>query len=408
MTSHSITTSEYTAPSATQPDGNTRPAGFLNRHLRRETSSGGFVPEIDGLRFFAIGLVLIFHMNGFLKVYSPLARDWHIEANWLNLVAGKSDVGVQVFFAISGFILSLPFARQRLLGGKRVSLRAYFLRRITRLEPPYIISTIFAAAMVIVVKHDAIRQVLRHTLVSLAYLHGLLFNTFPVNGVGWSLEVEVQFYILAPLLGMVFALGNKTARRLVLVSAIVLGAWMGSSISFDNRLHFGLLFYGHYFLVGFLLADFHCLDWKQPAAFREGWDLAALAGWVVMMWCLIKGIAPNFVAPACLLAIYTAAFRGRFWRRIVTTPALYLIGGMCYTIYLYHSFFKSCFGHYTIRLVVTHSYTLNAIIQFLGLGAAMIVPCAVLFILFEKPFMRRDWPQRAWQALHRQGQPMQP
>ena len=48
--------------------------------------------------------------------------------------------GVELFFVISGFILGLPFAAHYLKGAAPVSLRKYYLRRLTRLEPPYIVA----------------------------------------------------------------------------------------------------------------------------------------------------------------------------------------------------------------------------------------------------------------------------
>jgi len=59
--------------------------------------------------------------------------------SWLNKVFSAGHNGVPLFFAISGFILSLPFARQGLGGGSPVSLRQYYIRRVTRIEPPYVI-----------------------------------------------------------------------------------------------------------------------------------------------------------------------------------------------------------------------------------------------------------------------------
>ena len=55
-------------------------------------------------------------------------------------VLEHGNYGVQLFFVISGFVLALPFASHYLCQTRAVSLRAYFLRRLTRLEPPYVLS----------------------------------------------------------------------------------------------------------------------------------------------------------------------------------------------------------------------------------------------------------------------------
>ena len=57
----------------------------------------------------------------------------------------EGGYGVSIFFMISGFILSLPFAKAHFNknpGKKNISLKRYYLRRLIRLEPPYIIALI--------------------------------------------------------------------------------------------------------------------------------------------------------------------------------------------------------------------------------------------------------------------------
>src|SRR5262245_10743057 len=64
--------------------------------------------------------------------------------NVFDLFIAQGRYGVQLFFIISGFILALPFAAERLAGARPVRLKAFYLRRLTRLEPPYfLVLTIF-------------------------------------------------------------------------------------------------------------------------------------------------------------------------------------------------------------------------------------------------------------------------
>jgi peptidoglycan/LPS O-acetylase OafA/YrhL len=110
------------------------------KKLQRNTTSTQFIPEIDGLRFFAIFTVLIFHLNTALlkqlqiDFKEVLSMDSFLNIGWWII---RLDVGVKVFFAISGFILAIPFLKQYLNVGKKVNLKDYFIRRLTRLEPPF-------------------------------------------------------------------------------------------------------------------------------------------------------------------------------------------------------------------------------------------------------------------------------
>src|ERR1700733_6334081 len=115
--------------------------GLIAR-LSRIQGSSHLVPELEGLRFVAICSVFLTHLNGYL-----LAKDtepWAIAAqgSWIDLALRQGGLGVQLFFVISGFVLAPPFARMRLGLGPKVKLGPYFLRRLTRLEPPYLLCLI--------------------------------------------------------------------------------------------------------------------------------------------------------------------------------------------------------------------------------------------------------------------------
>ena len=106
--------------------------------FQRITTQKRFIPEIDGLRFVAIGSVVLFHL------YAALERGAITEPVPFNTDLAKR--GVELFFAISGFILGIPFASGYLLNAPSVNLKKYFVRRLTRLEPPYFISLFVYAA----------------------------------------------------------------------------------------------------------------------------------------------------------------------------------------------------------------------------------------------------------------------
>ena len=88
-------------------------------NLSRITTSGNFIPEIDGLRFIAIISVVLFHLYGFIseKDSSVYSMDYNFDfiANFLK----NGNFGVELFFVLSGFILGLPFAKHYLKDGKK-------------------------------------------------------------------------------------------------------------------------------------------------------------------------------------------------------------------------------------------------------------------------------------------------
>src|SRR5580704_4692752 len=117
----------------------------LLRHLSRITTTGRrFIPQIDGLRFVAIAWVALYHACEMSSFHlGKTSADEIREGSLLYQAFSAGHFGVHLFFAISGFILSLPFAKYYCGKGEPVRLRAYFIRRITRIEPPYIIHLAF-------------------------------------------------------------------------------------------------------------------------------------------------------------------------------------------------------------------------------------------------------------------------
>ncbi len=188
------------------------PSSFFSK-FRRITYSTSYLPEVDGLRFLAIfSVVVIMHINHYID--DKFFKGQLIQTDyWKNFVLEGGN-GVPLFFIISGFILSLPFAKWRLNGEKKVQLKNYYLRRITRLEPPYIIAlVIFFIAHVWVLHKYSFDQLLPHFFASVFYLHTVIYDSFSwVLPVAWSLEVEVQFYVLAPIFFLIFLIRSAIFR----------------------------------------------------------------------------------------------------------------------------------------------------------------------------------------------------
>jgi peptidoglycan/LPS O-acetylase OafA/YrhL len=378
---------------------------WLVGRFSRVTTSGGFISEIDGLRFIAIGTVVLFHLVVDLAIKSPGA--YAIPADSiLATVALHGFHGVELFFVISGFILALPFASHRLKGARRVDLKQYFIRRVTRLEPPYILCMLIVFAALVLLKGRDARGLLPHLAASLVYLHNVTFGTESlVNNVAWSLEIEIQFYLLVPLLAGVFTIRDHRSRRGLLaavIAASVLLSWRFVTPA-HARAYWSILRFLHFFLLGFLLADVYLVNWGGKPARSHGWDLVSLLGWPALfaVWGRFDGGyvgEASFVSavffPLATFLLYLAAFRGRLTNALITNRWLTTIGGMCYTIYLFHNPLLGMILGLTGRLAPTGSYALNVLAQAAVAVPAMLVPCGIYFLAVEKPCMRKDWPRR--------------
>lgn len=372
---------------------------YLARALSRVTSSGEFIPEVDGLRFIAIAGVVLHHMMaGYLITTERLGqvqlpRDWWqvFPRSGMIALGYAGHFGVPLFFVISGFVLSLPFARYRRGLGAAPNLKSYYLRRLIRLEPPYIIS-LTIAFLVIRLTNPGWPQFVSHYVASLLYLHGIVFGGASwVNSVAWSLEIEVQFYIIMPVLGYLFTVRNTRLRRLILLVLVLVTSVVPQQFIAQVAapgLQLSVLNFLQYFLAGFLLADLYL---TRPTLRRQSlaWDLVVGASALVIFTILTRYYFFGALLPLAIMALYMGCYLGRVSNLLVTRRWIVIIGGMCYTIYLYHNLI--------LQLIVPRTMTLASsalpvrfdfLLQVLLLSPPILVISSVLFVCAEKPFMR--------------------
>jgi peptidoglycan/LPS O-acetylase OafA/YrhL len=369
-------------------------------HLRRITRDGQWIPEIDGLRFVAISSVFLFHMFGELSIRS--GRIIPVEPNYwlLARLLANGDRGVGLFFVISGMILALPFARHFLTGSKAVSLRKYYMRRVTRLEPPYIVSIILAVVLVAVYQHGVARGFASHVLASLFYQHNLVFGKLSsINPIAWSLEIEIQFYLLAPLVMQFYRIRQKKLRRgLLLVSILCAGA---AQFPFQSwpRVILSILYYLQYFLAGLLVADVFVLDLKEMKS-SWIWDLAGILALAAMLAAQRDAFLAHALMPIAFAVLCLAAMLSYGLRLVFATQWVAVIGGMCYSIYLLHFLFIAVLFKVTRHAILPGAlFFVNYAIQLLIVGLPVIAMCTVFFLLVERPCMDPDWPSKLWHAL---------
>ena len=364
--------------------------------LTRITTSGRFVPEIDGLRFLAITMVVVYHLDDTLRSHANQAVRGAWGQSWASQVAQQGHYGVQLFFVLSGYILCLPFALHALTGAPPVRLRAYFLRRVTRLEPPYMASLLLRAIALLVVGRATLAATLPHLGASLLYVHNLAFGQMStINVVAWSLEIEIQFYILAPLFAAVFFIRGAQRRRTLILACMAAAAlaqlrWVVP----DSRADLSLLGFVQFFLAGLLLTEIYVTDWAQqpqPHVLGDVLGLAALFGILLVAY---EDALPGLLLPPLIVLLYGAVFRGRVLRRVACWPPMVAVGGMCYTIYLWHYGVVAATARATRALTWPSSYAATLAVQLVLSGAAVLAVSVLLFVTIERPCMRRDWPQR--------------
>jgi peptidoglycan/LPS O-acetylase OafA/YrhL len=186
---------------------------------------------LDGLRGLAALLVFGVHMWIYqLPNTVELRRDSLGE-----LMLFETRVSFVMFFVLSGYLLYRPFARAALGQSVPVSVRAYFLRRAARIMPAYYLALAGTLALVAAAGEVPGRRTVENG--ELPLFLGFAQNYSPdtllkVNAATWTLCIEVVFYLLLPLIGLlVLHRCAGSARRQVVVLGVLVAAGIGWNIA---------------------------------------------------------------------------------------------------------------------------------------------------------------------------------
>jgi peptidoglycan/LPS O-acetylase OafA/YrhL len=246
----------------------------------------------------------------------------------------------------------------------------------------------------LVTGQSTVRSLLPHLLASIGYIHNIAYRSpSAINGVAWSLEVEVQFYVLVPLLTTLFSITVNRTRRRALLLFFMAGSAL-ASVPLAGTLAFtSILYYIPFFLAGFVVSDAFVMAngaWEENKSIA--WDLVSIGAWP-LVWIL--GItAGHLLLPFVFVLLFMAAFRGRVSSRILSFRWITNIGGMCYTIYLFHWIIISSCGRVTKPLHFGHSFQGYYLLQAVLVLPWVFAVCALYFVLIERPCMDRRWPSK--------------
>lgn len=359
--------------------------GFLDK-FRRVTSSTQYMPEIDGLRFLAIFWVAI-AMHAVHYLDEKFYHHQLIRPGYWKAFIMEGTHGMYLFFMISGFILSVPFARAYLVDeGRRIDLKRYYLRRLTRLEPPYIIALLlFFLAHVFVVNKYSISELVPSLFASLVYVHDLTFHQHSlILPVAWSLEVEVQFYILAPLFCLLFKVKNVPVRRGIMMAIILASSWF----YLDLRGQIHVFRFAHYFFAGILLADIYISRNKQVANSTIGYWVG-VASLIALFVFLSQYKSLGLMVKLLIMFVFfhQVQFNEKF-KALFSAKWITIVGGMCYSIYLLHFGIISAFGSWVLSRGIDLTNHNHAPLYLILLTVLILVISGTYFYFIEKPFMK--------------------
>lgn len=286
--------------------------------------AGGKYTGVQALRFVAALLVVLTHAT----LYTSERLDssvpvWHF-----------GEVGVDVFFVISGFVMMVS---TRSLIGDRNGWKSFSMRRIIRIVPMYWIATTIKLAVLVAVPAAVLHATLNPATVLLSYgflpsrnVDGLVQ---PLLGVGWTLTFEMFFYFVFAL--ALFLRANRLYLAGIVLTACAVGwlfrgtEWPPAAVYLDPIVL--------NFLVGMIIGRW-ALD-------RSARNCALGLGYVLVLWAVLYAVQPEdgagfayhgFVRSLLVTALVLAVvaldpiITGR-----IPSPVIFM-GDASYSLYLFH------------------------------------------------------------------------
>jgi peptidoglycan/LPS O-acetylase OafA/YrhL len=341
------------------------PANFERFLLVRRFSA------LDGLRAISVIGVVWHHTSG-----TPGPTFLH-----------RGYLGVDFFFAISGFLITSLLIRERNSAG-RITLRKFYARRALRIFPLYYASLLAYIALIAVTR--------RHSSEGAVFFHHLpAFATYTFNwfsghqetfNFSWSLATEEQFYLIwPPLLVATFTLGGtkRTWPPLLALAALI-------------AVSQGLP----------LVVDTSVVPWRIPASLslpillgaaaalvlstRRGFAvLSAVVGriWSAPVAALVLAVAieadvPQWITEVLMVAVVVAVSIVEWTplHPILRWRPLVFVGVISYGVYLLHNLCAN------VARVVTHEQ--QGVPMFAVTLAAVIVAAYLSFRFFETPVLK--------------------
>ena len=174
--------------------------------------SVNYLNALDGIRALAILIVAWYHLwqaswlqpvknTDLLSIFNvnTINLDWMVRTGYQM---------VDVMLLISGFCLFLPYAKSIVFGSKEPDIKTFYKKRVARIAPSYYLCILIVFIVAVAGRQYTNNSDMWKDLVShLFFVHNYTKQGYiytKLNGVLWTLAIEVQFYLIFPFVAKLF------------------------------------------------------------------------------------------------------------------------------------------------------------------------------------------------------------
>ena len=322
--------------------------GEAGRRDTQDRQSRFYMPELDGLRFFAFFAVFIAHTVAFGSGEHRQLPNWI--GNALGTVGIAGAFGVDLFFTLSSFLITSLLLSEFEINGS-LHIRQFYIRRALRIWPVYFLVTLLAWIASFFVAREVFPLSLLFCFTF--FIGNWAFIFAPVNTVAtplWSVSVEEQFYLAWPwLVGRSGARGiRKVALAMLVMGAVtcVLAQWLAPASDWVTKNTFAR---SDGIAIGALLA-IAVRDGRIRLTQVQRYALLATSIGLLLAIAAVTDLSVRpiptlflilgwfLVAVACGGILASVIGCEGALRAVLTQPALVYLGRISYGLYAYHEF----------------------------------------------------------------------
>lgn len=329
----------------------------------REESIPGYLYALDGLRAVSLLLVVMFHTWQQSWIFYNLRLDADTYLFNLEIFQRYGYVAIDSFFVLSGFCLFYPVARDMFGESKFGGWKNFFIKRARRIYPSYVIMLIVLVIFPVMSigsynPHNA-ADVAKHFFMHFFFIHNLDGAVLgSMISTAWTMCVEVQFYVLFPLICIPFrkkpvltflgmAVAGLGLRLAMITYAPDIMAYQAIPPVYLDVFGFGMI--SAYFVVytrnrlknidkmkllmtltsaACIVAGIGYIFWLSHMHMPDG-----VAGGDHYFRFLYRGLFAALIAGF----IFTACFSYNFWEKKIWGNKFFVfLSSISYTVYLWH------------------------------------------------------------------------
>ena len=329
----------------------------MAKEIQRKTTSEYYnthhIEVLDGIRAMSVLIVVWFHFwqQSWLM---PIVGDFNID--W---IPRNGAILVDMMILLSGFCLFLPYAREMVYGEKAPKATTFYVKRVARIMPSYYLSVfmvLFCFALPLgeyATATDMWKDLAPHLFFVHNFFQESLLGT-KLNGALWTVAVEVQFYLLFPLLARCFQ--KKPLLTYFVMVAVGLLSCFGISSNYDT-INQGMyvnhsVTFASVFANGMLGAWAYVSmtkDRKKNKAEEALYLLLAIGGlWMFKIMCKARSdygsetkwqIDHRYVLSLLfLLILFSIIMAERYFKWLLGNRLMKFLAGISFNLYIWHQY----------------------------------------------------------------------